>query len=93
MAVTICYPSNNGNVPGAGGFFTWGTVTEGDQVTAAYISNDPNPIYGAAINPPPAPCQWSFEFAGIVVGQNVTLNIQKSDGSSIPITIMCVAHA
>jgi hypothetical protein len=95
MAVTICYPTAGASVPGNGGFFAWGTVTADDSVSSAnaqWSSASGDTVNGTAINPPPAPCNWAFEFAGVAVGPDITLNVVANSGT-YPVTFKLLSHA
>jgi hypothetical protein len=83
--VHIAYPTPDATVPGAGGLFAWGDVTELAPETAQ-ASLNPNDGTVTKVDAP-SPCTWAFRLDGLTQGREYTLTVSADDmmgGDPVP---------
>jgi hypothetical protein len=74
-SISISYPTANANVPGQGGFFSWGWATSGVTVNGALATWNGGAKPGVADTGPVVSgvATWAFRFGGLPTGTLITL--------------------
>lgn len=83
-AVDIRYPPDGAQVPGDGGFFAWGHLTEMDpEMAQAEVSVGSGMVDRVD---PPAPCNWAFRFSNVQGSGQLTLKVKFTDMNNPNVT-------
>jgi hypothetical protein len=79
-AVIIAYPRGGDEVPGGGGFYSWGYV-EGD-LQPETASGELSPSEGTIATDPnggPSPCTWGIKIGDLTPNHTYTLTVTADD--------------